>query len=101
MIGAVPEALGHTTAAGEAFADSCLWVRLAEPEPDLRAALEDSPVVGELLDDPQPPATVSAGLWTRRKRNVPLVGDLDSHRARFELNPQRDRSDAVHYRVGN
>jgi hypothetical protein len=49
-----------------ALAGSCLWVRLAEPEPDLRAALEDSPVVGELLDDPQPPAAVSAGLWTGR-----------------------------------
>jgi hypothetical protein len=49
-----------------AFAGSCLWGRLAEPEPDLRAALEDSPVVGELLDDPQPPAAVSAGLWTGR-----------------------------------
>ena len=37
---------------GPQVARSSLRARLAEPEPHLRAALEDSPLVGELVDDP-------------------------------------------------
>ena len=39
-------------AASRRSSGSSLLARLAEPEPHLRAALEDSPVVGELVDDP-------------------------------------------------
>src|SRR5580704_4450440 len=75
--------------------------RAAEPEPDLGAAGENPPVIGELLDDPQPPAAVSAWLSTRRKHSVPLVGYLDSHRVCLGVNPERDRSDAMQHRVGD
>src|SRR5437868_424982 len=49
---------------------SAVRARPAEPEPDFGAALEYAPVIGELVDDSQTPAAVSASSRTGRERDV-------------------------------
>jgi hypothetical protein len=72
-----------------------------EAKPDPRAAREDSPVIGELVNDSQTPATVSAGRWAGCQRDIPLIGYLDAHPVGFDIDPQRDRADPVQQRVAD
>lgn len=80
---------------------SVLLVWLGEAKPHPGAALKNPPVIGELVDDPQTPAAVSAGHRAWCDCDIPLVRYLDAQSVALDVDSQPDRPHAVLDRVAD